>query len=82
MARSRTAGALFALLISAACAAQAELPANYQITLQTDSFPPFNMGPNSKGFARGDDVQGIDADTVRDIFRRAGIAYNLTLRGP
>jgi polar amino acid transport system substrate-binding protein len=82
MARSRTAGALFAMLISAACAAQAELPANYQITLQTDSFPPFNMGPNSKGFARGDDVQGIDADTVRDIFRRAGIAYNLTLRGP
>ncbi|KRW71427.1 amino acid ABC transporter substrate-binding protein [Pseudomonas sp. TTU2014-105ASC] len=82
MARFPTAGALFALLISAACTAHAELPANYQITLQTDSFPPFNMGPNGKGFARGDDVQGIDADTVRDIFHRAGIAYNLTLRGP
>jgi polar amino acid transport system substrate-binding protein len=82
MARSRTAGALFALLISAAFTAQAALPANYAITLQTDTFPPFNMGPNSKSFARGDDVQGIDADTVRDIFRRAGIAYNLTLRGP
>lgn len=60
MARSRTAGALFALLISAAFAAQAELPANYAITLQTDTFPPFNMGPNSKSFARGDDVQGIE----------------------
>jgi len=82
MARSRTARALFALLVSAALSVRAELPANYPITLQTDSFPPFNMGPNSKGFARGDDVQGIAADTVRDTFRRAGIAYNLTLRGP
>ncbi len=82
MARSRTARALLALLVSAAFSVRAELPASYPITLQTDSFPPFNMGPNSKGFARGDDVQGIAADTVRDIFRRAGIAYNLTLRGP
>jgi len=82
MARSRTARALFALLVSAAFSVRAELPASYPITLQTDSFPPFNMGPNSKGFARGDDVQGIAADTVRDIFRRAGISYNLTLRGP
>ncbi len=53
MARSRTARALFALLVSAAFSVRAELPANYPITLQTDSFPPFNMGPNSKGFARG-----------------------------
>ncbi|MBO0640592.1 MAG: ABC transporter substrate-binding protein [Pseudomonas stutzeri] len=82
MARSRTARALFALLVSAAFSVRAELPASYPITLQTDSFPPFNMGPNSKGFARGDDVQGIAADTVRDIFRRAGVSYNLTLRGP
>ena len=82
MARSRTARALFALLVSAAFSVRAELPANYPITLQTDSFPPFNMGPNSKGFARGDDDAGIAADTVRDIFRRAGVSYNLTLRGP
>ncbi len=71
MARSGTTGALFALLIGAAFAAQAELPANYEITLQTDSFPPFNMGPNSKTFARGDNIEGIGTDTVRDIFRRA-----------
>ncbi len=48
MARSGTTGALFALLIGAAFAAQAELPANYEITLQTDSFPPFNMGPTAR----------------------------------
>ena len=48
MARSRTARALFALLVSAAFSVRAELPANYPITLQTDSFPPFNMGPNSR----------------------------------
>lgn len=51
MARSRTARALFALLVSAAFSVRAELPANYPITLQTDSFPPFNMGPNSKGLS-------------------------------
>ncbi len=82
MARSRITGALFVLLVGAAFAARAELPARDEITLQTDSFPPFNMAPNGKGFARGDDIEGIAADTVRDVFQRAGIAYNLTLRGP
>ncbi|WP_217477594.1 substrate-binding periplasmic protein [Stutzerimonas stutzeri] len=62
--------------------AQAELPKNYQIILQTDNFPPFNMGPNNKHFARGDEVQGIGTDTVREMFKRAGIAYSLTLRSP
>ena len=62
--------------------AQAELPKNFQIILQTDNFPPFNMGPNNKHFARDAEVQGIGTDTVREIFKRAGIAYSLTLRSP
>ncbi|HCJ29802.1 MAG TPA: amino acid ABC transporter substrate-binding protein [Pseudomonas sp.] len=62
--------------------ADAELPNHYRIILQTDNFPPFNMGPNHKNFARGDEVQGIGTDTVREIFKRAGINYSLTLRSP
>ena len=50
--------------------AQAELPKNFQIILQTDNFPPFNMGPNNKHFARDAEVQGIGTDTVREIFKR------------
>ena len=48
MARSRTARALFALLVSAAFSVRAELPANYPITLQTDSFPPSTWGPTAR----------------------------------
>jgi polar amino acid transport system substrate-binding protein len=62
--------------------AHADLPDNYRIILQTDNFPPFNMGPNHKNFARGDEVQGIGTDTVREIFKRAGIDYSMTLRSP
>ncbi|WP_313054798.1 substrate-binding periplasmic protein [Pseudomonas lopnurensis] len=82
MARSSTAGALFALLLTGAASAHAELPNDYRIVLQTDNFPPFNMAPNLKNFARGDEVEGIGTDTVREIFKRAGIAYSLALRGP
>lgn len=73
---------LLCVLLAGTGAARAELPNNYQIILQTDNFPPFNMGPNHKNFARGDEVQGIGTDTVREIFKRAGIAYSLTLRSP
>ena len=62
--------------------AQAELPKNFQIILQTDNFPPFNMGPNNKHFARDAEVQGIGTDTVREIFKRAGIAYSLPCARP
>ncbi|KJH84878.1 MULTISPECIES: substrate-binding periplasmic protein [Pseudomonadaceae] len=73
---------LLAVLLAGTGVAHAELPSNYKIILQTDNFPPFNMGPNHKSFARGDEVEGISTDTVREIFKRAGIAYSLTLRSP
>ncbi|MCW3149257.1 transporter substrate-binding domain-containing protein [Stutzerimonas stutzeri] len=82
MARPRAAVVLFALLVTAATSARAELPSNFEITLQSDNFPPFNMAPNASNFARGDEVQGISSATVREIFKRAGIAYSLTLRAP
>ncbi|QGZ29407.1 substrate-binding periplasmic protein [Stutzerimonas stutzeri] len=73
---------LLCVLLAHVGVAYAELPSDYRIILQTDNFPPFNMGPNHKNFARGDEVQGIGTDTVREIFKRAGIDYSLTLRSP
>lgn len=82
MGLSRNVILLFSVLLALSGGARAELPKHYQIILQTDNFPPFNMGPSHKRFARGDQVQGIATDTVREIFKRAGIGYNLTLRSP
>ncbi|MFL9813649.1 ABC transporter substrate-binding protein [Stutzerimonas sp. VN223-3] len=82
MGLSRKVFLLLSVLLASIGVAHAELPANYKIILQTDNFPPFNMGPNHKNFARGDEVQGISTDTVREIFKRAGIDYSLTLRAP
>ncbi len=40
------------------------------------------MAKGGKNFARGDEVLGIATDTVREVFKRAGIEYSLTLRTP
>lgn len=82
MGLSRKVFLLLSVLLASIGVAHAALPSNYKIILQTDNFPPFNMGPNHKDFARGDEVQGISTDTVREIFKRAGIDYSLTLRSP
>lgn len=62
--------------------AHAELPRDYRVVLLTENFPPFNMAVNNKNFARDANIQGISADIVREMFERAGIDYNLTLRFP
>ncbi len=64
-----------------ASAARAELPADYKVLL-TENFPPFNMAVDDKNFARDDGIDGISADIVREMFRRAGIGYSLSLRFP
>ena len=69
MGLPRIAILLLSILLAISGEAHAELPKNYQIILQTDNFPPFNMGPSHKNFARGDEVQGIATDTVREIFK-------------
>nr|WP_235978870.1 ABC transporter substrate-binding protein [Pseudomonas carbonaria] len=63
-------------------AAHAELPEGYRVVLLTENFPPFNMAVDDKNFARDDSIDGISADIVREVFKRAGIDYNLTLRFP
>ncbi len=62
--------------------AHAELPQGYQVVLQTENFPPFNMAEGGKNFAKEDHIQGISTVTVREMFKRAGIDYSMTLRFP
>lgn len=62
--------------------AQAELPKDYEMVLLTESFPPFNMAEGGKNFAKEENIQGISATTVREMFKRASIAYSMTLRFP
>ena len=81
MLKTLKAGLLFGLVLSA-CAARAELPADYKVVLLTENFPPFNMAVDDKNFARDDGIDGISAEIVRAMFKRAGINYTLTLRFP
>nr|WP_087519214.1 ABC transporter substrate-binding protein [Pseudomonas sp. M30-35] len=73
-----SAGAL--LLMSAV--ARAEIDENYRMVLLTENFPPYNMAINGKNFAQEDNLDGIAVDIVREMFKRAGIQYSLTLRFP
>ncbi|WP_213875664.1 ABC transporter substrate-binding protein [Pseudomonas sp. dw_358] len=60
----------------------AEVPADYSMVLLTENFPPYNMAAGGKNFAQEENISGIAADIVREMFKRAGIAYNMTLRFP
>ena len=62
--------------------AQAEQPSDAALVLLTENFPPYNMAKNGKNFAKDENIEGIAVDIVRETFKRAGIAYNLTLRFP
>ena len=65
-------------LLSLTTAAQASDP----LVLLTENFPPYNMSSDGKSFAREPEIQGIAADLVREMFRRADIPYSMTLRFP
>lgn len=65
-------------LFSLATLARADEP----LVLLTENFPPYNMASDGKNFAREDKIQGIAADLVREMFKRADIAYSMTLRFP
>ncbi|MGE6660806.1 substrate-binding periplasmic protein [Pseudomonas sp. NPDC077408] len=70
------------LLLLMAAAARAELPDDYKMVLLTENFPPFNMAADGKNYAADRNISGINAEIVREMFKRAGIAYSLTLRFP
>lgn len=73
---------LFLGLLCLAGGAQAEIPEDYKVILLTENFPPFNMAIDEKNFARDENIDGISADLVREVFKRAGIGYTLSLRFP
>ena len=70
------------LLLLAAASAKAALPDDYRVVVLTENFPPFNMAADGKNYAADRNVSGINADIVREMFKRAGIDYSLTLRFP
>ena len=73
---------LCASLLLAASSAQAELPEGYKMVVLTENFPPFNMAVDDKNFARDDGIDGISAEIVREMFKRAGIDYSMTRAFP
>lgn len=73
---------LLALAASLSLLCGAVQAAPEQINLLTENFPPYNMAVDGKNYARDENVQGIAADIVREMFQRAGIEYTLTLRFP
>ncbi|WP_044874013.1 ABC transporter substrate-binding protein [Pseudomonas sp. LFM046] len=68
------------LLLSTAVAA--EVASDYSVVLLTENYPPYNMAINGKNFAQDDTIDGIAADIVREMFKRAEVNYTLTLRFP
>lgn len=52
------------------------------VVLLTENFPPYNMATNGKNFAHDENIEGIAADVVREMFKRAEVPYDLTLRFP
>jgi len=69
-------------LLLMASVARAEIDPNYNVVLLTENFPPYNMAINGKNFAQEDNIDGIAVDVVREMFKRAGVPYSLTLRFP
>ncbi|KTT04064.1 amino acid ABC transporter substrate-binding protein [Pseudomonas oryzihabitans] len=75
------AGVLLGCMLSLA-QARAELPADYRVVLFTENFPPYNMAVDGKNFARDASIEGISTDLVREMFKRAKLSYDLSLRFP
>ena len=74
--------ALAGTVMVLAGSARAEIDPNYRMVLLTENFPPYNMAINGKNFAQEDNIDGIAVDIIREMFKRAGIQYNMTLRFP
>ncbi|MFR0692344.1 substrate-binding periplasmic protein [Enterobacterales bacterium AE_CKDN230030158-1A_HGKHYDSX7] len=69
------------LLLASAARAETD-SSDYSVVLLTENFPPYNMAINGKNFAQEDSIDGIAVDIVKEMFKRAGVQYSLTLRFP
>jgi polar amino acid transport system substrate-binding protein len=74
--------ALAGVVFGLSAGVHAELAPDYRVVLLTENFPPYNMAINGKNFAREDNLDGIAVDIVREMFKRAGVNYSMTLRFP
>lgn len=74
--------ALTGTILVLANSARAEVSPDFTVVLLTENFPPYNMAINGKNFAQEDNIDGIAVDIVKEMFKRAGVKYNLTLRFP
>ncbi|CAE6961470.1 substrate-binding periplasmic protein [Ectopseudomonas khazarica] len=74
--------ALAGTLVVLSGAARAEVDPDYSVVLLTENFPPYNMAINGKNFAQEDNIDGIAVDIIKEMFKRAGVKYSLTLRFP
>lgn len=74
--------ALAGTLVVLSGAARAEVDPDYTVVLLTENFPPYNMAINGKNFAQEDNIDGIAVDIIKEMFKRAGVKYSLTLRFP
>ena len=70
------------IMVSALIFSFCSLSVAGKLILLTENYPPFNMSIEEKNFARGDSIDGISADIVKELMSRADIDYTMTLRFP
>ncbi len=75
----RLKGWLLTLMLLAPLAQAEEVE---RLKLLCNQYPPFSMSISGKNFARDDEIDGINADIVRELMDRADIPYQLTMRFP
>lgn len=78
---TRWAMAMSLLLIIGQSHAEA-FPSHSRMVLMTENFPPFNMSADGKNFSRDANITGSNTAVIREMFKRAGIPYHLSLRFP
>lgn len=74
--------ALTAATLLFAVTAHADVLESPELVLLTENFPPNNMAAEGKNYAKDENISGISTDLVREMFKRAGVKYQLTLRFP
>lgn len=52
------------------------------VQILTQNYPPFSMSASGKNFEREGGINGIDKEVVVEMFKRAEVPYQMTLRFP
>jgi polar amino acid transport system substrate-binding protein len=73
---------LLALVTSSLLSAAVSAEEQSRVELLTENFPPYNMAAGGSNYAKDENISGIAVELVREMFKRAGVDYSLTLRFP